>query len=32
MKDENAIDIKMRHLCPNCKNLESHHKSNKKRK
>ena len=32
MKDENEIDIKMRYRCSNCKNLESHHMSNKKRK
>ena len=32
MKDENGIEIKMRYRCSNCKNLESHHLSNKKRK
>ena len=32
MEDDNELDLKLRYRCSNCKNLESHHASDKKRK
>ena len=32
MDDDNEIELKLRYRCPNCKSLESHRPSDKKRK